>query len=60
VNWKRDDSQINLDVSDMGWDSEMVAYPTVFKLGGSIYMIYAGNGNGQTGFGLAKLEGELR
>ena len=60
TNWKRDDSHSNLDVSETGWDSEMVAYPTVFELDGSVYMIYTGNGNGRTGFGLAKLEGELR
>lgn len=60
VNWTRDDSRIDLDISETGWDSEMVAYPTVFELDGSIYMIYAGNGNGRTGFGLAKLNGELR
>lgn len=60
VNWRRDDSRSNLDVSEEGWDSEMVAYPTVFECDGGVYMIYAGNGNGRTGFGLAKLEGELR
>ena len=59
VHWVRDDSRIDLDVSETGWDSEMVAYPTVFELDGSVYMIYAGNGNGRTGFGLAKLEGKL-
>lgn len=59
VHWRRDDSRINLDISATGWDSEMVAYPTVFELDGSIYMIYAGNGNGRTGLGLAKLDGEL-
>jgi hypothetical protein len=37
----------------------MIAYPTVFDLDGNIYMIYVGNGNGQTGFGLAKLNGKL-
>lgn len=60
INWLRDDSLIDLDVSDTGWDSEMVAYPAVFELDGSIYMIYAGNGNGRTGFGLAKLDEELK
>lgn len=58
-NWVRDDSRIDLDVSESGWDSEMVAYPAVFELDGQIYMLYAGNGNGRTGFGLARLEGEL-
>ena len=60
VNWARDDSRIDLDVSETGWDSEMIAYPAVFELDGNIYMLYGGNGNGKTGFGLAKLDGELR
>jgi hypothetical protein len=60
LNWHRDDSKMNIDISDEGWDSDMVAYPTVFELDGSIYMLYAGNGVGKTGFGLAKLEGELK
>ena len=47
-------------MSPDGWDSEMVAYPAVFELDGRTYMLYAGNGNGKTGFGLAVLEGELR
>lgn len=59
LNWKRDDSQINLDVSPGEWDAEMIAYPNVFELDGQIYMLYGGNGNGKTGFGLAKLEGRL-
>ena len=57
--WQRDDAQVGLDVSSSGWDSEMVAYPCVFALDGATYMLYAGNGNGQTGFGLARLRGEL-
>lgn len=60
VNWERDDTQVDLDISETGWDSEMVAYPTVFELDGSVYMLYAGNGNGRTGFGLAKLEAGLK
>ncbi len=60
ADWNRDDAQVDLDVSPDGWDSEMVAYPAVFELDGRTYMLYAGNGNGKTGFGLAVLEGELR
>jgi predicted GH43/DUF377 family glycosyl hydrolase len=60
LNWQRDDSMVDIDISEDGWDSEMVAYPTVFELDGSVYMLYAGNGVGKTGFGLAKLEGELK
>ena len=29
----------------------MVAYPYVYKLNGHKYMIYSGNGFGQSGFG---------
>jgi hypothetical protein len=42
-----------IDVSDSGWDSEMVEYPFVFDHAGERYMLYAGNGFGKTGFGLA-------
>jgi hypothetical protein len=59
LNWNRDDSLAGIDISESGWDAEMVAYPTVFEIDGSTYMIYGGNGNGKTGFGLALLKGEL-
>lgn len=59
LNWERDDSKAGIDISDSGWDSEMVAYPHVFELDGSIYMLYLGNQVGRYGFGLAKLEGSL-
>ena len=47
-------------VSDEGWDSEMQSYPHVFELDGRIYMAYLGNQVGRGGFGLAVLDGELR
>lgn len=59
IHWERDDARINLNPSETGWDSEMVAYPTVFELDGHTYMLYAGNGVGKTGFGIAVLEGGL-
>lgn len=59
LNWVRDDSKAGIEVSDEGWDSEMVAYPHVFELDGAIYMLYLGNQVGRYGFGLAKLEGTL-
>ncbi len=58
-NWHRDDAMAGIDVSESGWDSEMVAYPNVFELDGKTYMVYGGNGNGKSGFGLAVLKGEL-
>lgn len=48
--------QSNLDVSDSGWDNEMVCYPYVFKHNDSIYMLYNGNRYGLSGFGIARAE----
>jgi hypothetical protein len=59
INWKRDDSKAGIDVSDEGWDSEMISYPHVFELDDKIYMLYLGNAVGREGFGLAELEGDL-
>jgi hypothetical protein len=59
VNWKRVDTQAGIDVSNDGWDSEMISYPNVFELGGNLYMLYLGNQVGRFGFGLATLEGLL-
>ncbi|SDW04998.1 hypothetical protein SAMN05421783_101221 [Thiocapsa roseopersicina] len=55
--WKRLDSEVGIDVSDTGWDSEMICYPRVFRHRDSLYMLYNGNGYGKTGFGLAVMEG---
>jgi hypothetical protein len=59
INWERDDSKAGIDISDEGWDSEMVAYPNLVKFQGKTYMLYLGNGVGRQGFGAAVLEGEL-
>ena len=59
LSWTRDDAKAGIDVSDEGWDSEMVSYPHVFDLDGSTYMLYLGNQVGKHGFGLARLEGTL-
>lgn len=59
VKWNRDDSKVGIDVSDQGWDSEMISYPHVFQLDDEIYMLYLGNQVGKFGFGLAKLVGKL-
>jgi len=55
-NWKRDDTKAGIDVSNTGWDSEMISYPHVFELDKEIYMLYLGNQVGKFGFGLAKSE----
>jgi hypothetical protein len=59
VSWVRDDSKAGIDVSEEGWDSEMISYPNIFELDGEIYMLYLGNEVGRHGFGLAQLVGEL-
>lgn len=56
INWKRDDSKAGIDISESGWDSEMISYPHVFELDKNIYMLYLGNQVGRYGFGIAKLE----
>lgn len=59
--WVRDDSKAGITISAEAdaFDNEMVAYPHVFDLDGTTYMLYLGNSVGQYGFGLAQLEGEL-
>jgi len=57
--WVRDDTRAGIDVSEEGWDSEMISYPHVFELDGDIYMFYLGNQVGRFGFGAARLEGKL-
>src|SRR5512133_2064277 len=47
-----------IDVSSTGWDSEMIEYPFVFDHKGRRFMLYNGNGYGQTGFGLAELSND--
>jgi predicted GH43/DUF377 family glycosyl hydrolase len=57
--WKRMDELVGIDVSREGWDSEMICYPAVLKVKDKTYLFYNGNGNGQTGFGVAEHVGSL-
>jgi len=59
LHWTRDDTRAGIDVSDAGWDSEMISYPHVFEVDGTTYMAYLGNQVGREGFGLARLDGSL-
>jgi len=56
VNWTRDDCQAGIDVSEAGWDSEMIEYPHIAKINGKYIMFYCGNHFGREGFGYAELE----
>jgi hypothetical protein len=53
IEWERKDAHSGIDVSESGWDSEMIAYPYVFEHEGTHYMLYNGDGYGRTGIGLA-------
>jgi predicted GH43/DUF377 family glycosyl hydrolase len=54
--WKRIDDKVGITTSEEGWDSEMICYPSIFKLDNKYYMLYNGNGYGKTGFGIATLK----
>lgn len=56
LNWIRKDSEIGIDVSEAGWDSEMICYPAVLNVKNKTYLFYNGNNNGASGFGYAELE----
>jgi len=53
IEWERKDAHSGIDVSESGWDSEMIEYPYVFENEGTHYMLYNGDGYGRTGIGLA-------
>lgn len=55
-NWTRDDDRPGIDVTEGGWDSDMMCYPHVFACDGNVYLLYNGNEFGRYGFGLAVLE----
>ncbi len=59
ISWTRKDDEIGIDISPGSFDSEMIAYPHVFRSGSDIYMLYLGNNVGKYGFGMARLLGEL-
>lgn len=59
INWERNDDYVGIDVSENGWDNEMISYPHVFELNGVIHMFYLGNSVGKEGFGWATLENKL-
>lgn len=56
INWERDDSKVGIDVSETGWDSEMIEYPHITQINGKYIMFYSGNNFGKDGFGYAELE----
>lgn len=58
IHWIRKDTEVGIDVSPSGWDSEMIEYAYVFNHQDETYMLYNGNNYGYDGVGLAILEKE--
>jgi hypothetical protein len=56
IKWERKDAFASIDISNEGWDSQMISYPYVFKNNKELLMLYNGNGFGKTGFGFAVWE----
>lgn len=56
VTWSRRDDEVGIARSENGWDSTMIEYPFVYERGGRKYMLYNGDGFGETGFGYAILQ----
>lgn len=55
LHWVRKDADVRMDVSETGWDSEMICYAAVITTKYGTTMFYNGNRNGETGFGCAVL-----
>jgi hypothetical protein len=53
--WERMDEKAGIDVSDEGWDSEMIHCGWIQPTAAGTYLFYNGNGYGETGFGVAVL-----
>lgn len=53
VNWIRMDDSSGINISKVGWDSEMISYPYLVNVEEQYLMFYNGNGFGKTGFGYA-------
>lgn len=51
--WERADERAGIGKSVAGWDSKMVAYPAVVRVGEKMLLFYNGNDFGARGFGYA-------
>jgi hypothetical protein len=55
VHFTRKDEQIGIDVSESGWDSEMIAFAERIAVKDKVYLFYCGNHYGRAGMGYAEL-----
>jgi hypothetical protein len=56
--WQRMDHKIGIGLSETGWDSGMLCYPSLIDYQNRTYMFYNGNNYGYDGFGYAELSQE--
>ncbi|KZD06927.1 hypothetical protein AUP40_08915 [Thalassospira xiamenensis] len=55
IDFERRDEEIGIDVSNSGWDSEMIAFAERFQFKDKVYLFYCGNHYGMDGMGYAEL-----
>jgi hypothetical protein len=55
IHWERMDERVGIERSASDWDSEMIEYGWLQPHRGEHYLLYNGNGFGQSGFGMARL-----
>jgi len=53
IHWQRRPEGAGLEAAAEGWDSEMIAYPSICDHRGKRFLFYNGNRYGKTGFGVA-------
>jgi hypothetical protein len=51
--WIRKDEEVGIDISEQGWDSQMIHCSCIQKTKYGTYLFYNGNNYGETGFGVA-------
>lgn len=56
VDFIRMDDKVGIDISEDGFDSEMVCFPSRLKYKDKVYLFYCGNHYGMAGFGYAELK----
>ena len=55
MTWIRKDQEMGIEFSEDGWDSVMMEYCSSYVFKGTRYLLYNGNGFGESGFGYAIL-----
>ncbi|RYG62360.1 MAG: hypothetical protein EON60_00175 [Alphaproteobacteria bacterium] len=55
IHFTRKDEEVGIDVSETGWDSEMIAFAERIEVNGKVYLFYCGNHYGMAGMGYAEL-----